>query len=83
MPAQLRRIAIGIQHQRHRVPARQSAYAVFKILVADGALLFAQRYGIAIRSDPAERDSRAGDAGFADKQFEQEMGAFCAFVFQY
>jgi hypothetical protein len=82
MSAQLGRIAIGIQHQHHRIPAHPGADAVFQILVAGGALLFANRDGVAIRRGRAERHARTGIARLVEQFPEQKTDAFRAFVFQ-
>ena len=83
MTAQFRRIAVGIQDQRHRVPARQRADAVFQFHIAGRTFLIAQRDAVAIRRGRAERYTRAGITRLVYQLPEQEMDAFRAFIFQY
>ena len=82
MPAKLGRIAIGIQHQRHRVPARQTADTVFQVLVSGGACFLADRDRVAIRRVRAERHARAGIARLVEQLPEQKTDTLRAFVFQ-
>ncbi len=83
MSAQFRRFAVGIEHEDHRVPARQRADAVFQFLVAAGALFLVQRDGVDIGRGGADRHVVAGQPRLVDHLVDQEMGALRAFVLQY
>ncbi len=82
VPAQVAAVgrieAVGLDHQRHRVPAHVGAQPAFELQVARAALLFFRLDGVDVARVGRERHVDAALAGLLDQLLEQVVGASAA-----